>query len=254
MPQRRLLASSLAGLLALVGSPWLDRASLAQAQDGAECEEEAGCEAADAEWEDADTVADSQPGDDVESADDAGDWNDSAQGDEEAFDEETVADETDPVEQDAPAEGDAQFAEEAEESDSEDWGDGDVVADSAEPAQPAAPEPPRPPTPAQPPAPAAAPVAPPPPAAPAAAPPQAFNADAARADLRAFVGRFFRGHPIGDSEDIFATGFVNSMFAMQLVQFCESHFGIEVPGETLELDNFRSINAMVAMIERIQRR
>mgnify|MGYP000975344033 CR=1 FL=1 len=51
MPQRRLLASSLAGLLALVGSPWLDRASLAQAQDGAECEEEAGCEAADAEWE-----------------------------------------------------------------------------------------------------------------------------------------------------------------------------------------------------------
>jgi acyl carrier protein len=250
MPQRRLLASSLAGLLALVGSPLLDRASLAQAQDAADCEEEAGCDAADADWEDADAGADS------ESADEAGDWDDSAPADEEAFAEEAVADETDPGDQQATAEGDAEFAEEEEESDGEDWVDSDAVAENAEPAQPAtpAPEPPRPPAPAQPPAPAPAPVAPPPPAAPAAAPAQAFNASAARADLRNFVGRFVRGHEFGDSDDIFALGFVNSLFAMQLVQFCESHFGIEVPGEKLEMDNFRSINAMVAMIESSQRR
>ena len=43
-----------------------------------------------------------------------------------------------------------------------------------------------------------------------------------RQQIREFVSRFVRGHELGDGEDIFATGFVNSMFAMQLVQFVES--------------------------------
>jgi methoxymalonate biosynthesis acyl carrier protein len=73
-----------------------------------------------------------------------------------------------------------------------------------------------------------------------------------RAKLRAFVGRFFRGHDLQDGEDIFASGFVNSMFAMQLVQFVESDFGLAVDSEDLELDNFRSIDALSAFVERKQ--
>jgi methoxymalonate biosynthesis acyl carrier protein len=68
--------------------------------------------------------------------------------------------------------------------------------------------------------------------------------------IREFVQRFFRGHTLTDDEDIFASGFVNSMFAMQLVQFIEGEFGIEIESEDLELDNFRSIRAMAALIER----
>lgn len=71
-----------------------------------------------------------------------------------------------------------------------------------------------------------------------------------RTRLREFVGRFFRGHDLQDGEDIFASGYVNSMFAMQLVQFVESDFGICVESEDLELDNFRSIDAMSAFVER----
>ncbi len=70
--------------------------------------------------------------------------------------------------------------------------------------------------------------------------------------IREFVSRFFRGHDLQDGEDIFATGFVNSMFAMQLVNFVEQTFGITVESDDLEIDNFRSIDAIAALVERKQ--
>jgi methoxymalonate biosynthesis acyl carrier protein len=68
--------------------------------------------------------------------------------------------------------------------------------------------------------------------------------------IREFVSRFFRGHDLQDGEDIFATGFVNSMFAMQLVNFVEQTFGITVESDDMEIDNFRSIDAIAALVER----
>ena len=73
-----------------------------------------------------------------------------------------------------------------------------------------------------------------------------------RQQIRQFVSRFFRGHDLQDGEDIFATGFVNSMFAMQLVNFVEQTFGITVESDDLEIDNFRSIDAIAALVERKQ--
>ncbi|WP_420126111.1 acyl carrier protein [Longimicrobium sp.] len=70
--------------------------------------------------------------------------------------------------------------------------------------------------------------------------------------VREFVSKFVRGHALGDGEDIFATGFVNSMFAMQLVNFVESTFGIAVESDDLDIDNFRSIDAISALVERKQ--
>ncbi len=68
--------------------------------------------------------------------------------------------------------------------------------------------------------------------------------------IREFVSRFVRGRELADDEDVFATGFVNSMFAMQLVQFVEQEFGVEVENEDLEIDNFRSVDAIAALVER----
>jgi methoxymalonate biosynthesis acyl carrier protein len=70
--------------------------------------------------------------------------------------------------------------------------------------------------------------------------------------IREFVGRFFRGHELRDDEDIFASGYVNSMFAMQLVQFVESTFGVAVESEDLDIDNFRTIDAIAALVARKQ--
>ncbi|MDI5966358.1 phosphopantetheine-binding protein [Streptomyces sp. SL13] len=53
---------------------------------------------------------------------------------------------------------------------------------------------------------------------------------------------------IGDDEDIFAAGFVNSLFAAQLVMFVESRFGIEVENNELELAYFSSVNALTDFV------
>ena len=71
-----------------------------------------------------------------------------------------------------------------------------------------------------------------------------------RREVRDFLSRFFRSHDLRDDEDIFALGFVNSLLAMQLVQFVEERFGISVESDDLELDNFRSVGAIVAFVER----
>lgn len=65
-----------------------------------------------------------------------------------------------------------------------------------------------------------------------------------------FISRFMRNHDLQPDDDIFALGFVNSLFAMQLVLFVEREFGISVEDEDLDLDNFRSVARITALIER----
>jgi acyl carrier protein len=67
--------------------------------------------------------------------------------------------------------------------------------------------------------------------------------------VREFISRTVRAD-YTDTDDLFALGFVNSMFAMQLVQFLEGAFGIEVESEDLELDNFRSVAAISSFVGR----
>lgn len=68
--------------------------------------------------------------------------------------------------------------------------------------------------------------------------------------LRAFLARHISSRTITDDDQIFALGFVNSMFAMQLVLFLEKNFKIAIANEDLELANFQSINAMATLVER----
>lgn len=68
--------------------------------------------------------------------------------------------------------------------------------------------------------------------------------------IRAFLARFFRNYEIQDHEDIFSLGFVNSLFALELVMFVEKEFSFTVENDDLHIDNFRSINAIAALIER----
>ena len=79
-----------------------------------------------------------------------------------------------------------------------------------------------------------------------------MNEQQIRQQVRDFLRRFFREHNLRDDEDIFATGYVNSMFAMQLVQFVEGEFCILIESEDLELDNFRSLDAITALVMRKQ--
>ena len=68
--------------------------------------------------------------------------------------------------------------------------------------------------------------------------------------IKTFVSRFLGHYDLRYDEDIFALGFVNSMFAMQLVLFVEQEFQITVENEDLDFENFKTINAIANLIER----
>ena len=51
-----------------------------------------------------------------------------------------------------------------------------------------------------------------------------------------------------DSDNIFKLGLVNSLFAMKLLNFIEGEFNITVDHEDMNIENFSSIENIVALI------
>lgn len=62
--------------------------------------------------------------------------------------------------------------------------------------------------------------------------------------VRNFLAQNINGAELQDSDNIFELGLVNSLFALQLVAFIEQNFDIAVEDEELDIDNFKSIDAM----------
>lgn len=71
-----------------------------------------------------------------------------------------------------------------------------------------------------------------------------------RTEIRNFIVGKFPGIDFTDGDDIFALGFATSLFAMQLVMFVEKAFDLEISNEDLEMSNFRSVDALAALVER----
>ncbi len=55
---------------------------------------------------------------------------------------------------------------------------------------------------------------------------------------------------LDDDANLFEAGIVNSLFAVQLMTFVEKTFAIEVGAEDLDIDNFKSVNATAAFVQR----
>jgi acyl carrier protein len=75
-----------------------------------------------------------------------------------------------------------------------------------------------------------------------------MTADEINAKVRDFFTRFLKTTEVKDDEDIFASGLVNSLFALQMVIFVEKVFQLSLGEEDLRIENFRSINAMAGLI------
>jgi methoxymalonate biosynthesis acyl carrier protein len=71
-----------------------------------------------------------------------------------------------------------------------------------------------------------------------------------RQALRDFIQRSVRVTALGDDDDLFESGIVNSLFAVQLMTFVEKKFAVEVAMEDLEIANFRSIDATAGFVLR----
>ena len=70
-----------------------------------------------------------------------------------------------------------------------------------------------------------------------------------RAKIREILAQF-AAEDVDEDQDIFATGLVNSLFAMQLVLSLEGEFDFEVADEDLDINNFNSVTALVGFVEK----
>ena len=55
-----------------------------------------------------------------------------------------------------------------------------------------------------------------------------------------------------DDDNIFRNGFVDSLFAVQLIAYLEDEFGIKVDNADLDINNFCSVDRIVEFVERKQ--
>ena len=70
--------------------------------------------------------------------------------------------------------------------------------------------------------------------------------------IRAFLGKYISNPDVDGDLDLFASGMVSSLYAMQLVLFIEKEYGIQVANEDLDYENFNSVNAITGFIEHRQ--
>lgn len=70
-----------------------------------------------------------------------------------------------------------------------------------------------------------------------------------RQQIRDFLAKYIKAESIDDDMNIFESGLVDSLFAMQLVSWIESEFDITISNEQLDLQNFKSINAISNLIK-----
>lgn len=75
-----------------------------------------------------------------------------------------------------------------------------------------------------------------------------MTTDDIKEKIKGLLAQFIADAEVSDDQDIFASGLVNSMFAMQLVLFVEKEYQFKVENEDLDISNFRSINAIVEFV------
>jgi methoxymalonate biosynthesis acyl carrier protein len=71
-----------------------------------------------------------------------------------------------------------------------------------------------------------------------------------KATVRRFISHSTRITGLEDDDNLFETGIVNSLFAVQLMTFVEKTFAIEVEMDDLDIENFKSLNATAAFVMR----
>ena len=70
--------------------------------------------------------------------------------------------------------------------------------------------------------------------------------------VRNFINSSINIDALGDDENLFETGIVNSLFAVQLMTFVERTFGIEIGMDDLDIENFKSVSATATFVAKKQ--
>ncbi len=74
--------------------------------------------------------------------------------------------------------------------------------------------------------------------------------DAIRETVKRFILISINIPNLDSDDDLFESGIVNSLFAVQLMTFIEKTFAIELGTDDLDIENFKSLNATTAFVLR----
>jgi acyl carrier protein len=72
----------------------------------------------------------------------------------------------------------------------------------------------------------------------------------AKVKIKSFLSAFIQTAALKEDDDIFALGFIDSLFAMQLITWVEKEFGVQIRNEDLDIENFNTIEAIANLILR----
>lgn len=67
--------------------------------------------------------------------------------------------------------------------------------------------------------------------------------------IRKYILKAVNVSALNNTDDIFESGLVNSLFAIQLMTFIEKSFSIKVTMDDLDLNNFKSVNAISQFVK-----
>ncbi|MDR1247019.1 MAG: phosphopantetheine-binding protein [Clostridiales Family XIII bacterium] len=73
-----------------------------------------------------------------------------------------------------------------------------------------------------------------------------------REKIKKFLAQNKNTDGLADEDDLFEKGFVDSLFALQLIMFLEREFKTHIPNELIKEDNFRSVDAIVGTVTSLQ--
>ena len=74
------------------------------------------------------------------------------------------------------------------------------------------------------------------------------EAERVKETVRNFILSSINITGLKDDDNLFESGIVNSLFAVQLMTFIEKSFSIEVGMDDLDIENFKSLNATTAFV------
>jgi methoxymalonate biosynthesis acyl carrier protein len=72
--------------------------------------------------------------------------------------------------------------------------------------------------------------------------------DSVREQLEQFLASRLGGRKIAEDDDIFDLGYVNSLFAVQLLRFIEKEFSLNLEPADLEFANFRTVRSITRLV------
>lgn len=80
---------------------------------------------------------------------------------------------------------------------------------------------------------------------------QAFESKDIKEIVKTFLSSKNKNTELDDDTNLFKNGFVNSLFALEIVTFIEKTFKVKLSKSDISKENFETVNKICALVERL---